>query len=270
MLRTWLGSPHSTSLDRTLAKGSAIETAHTILSEIGAVSESAPGPTDWPAFARAYVQAARVSDGSIDQLDKLFGVKLDGCTELSAPGHVIEDRGEPTLGYFDTSALMRWVERDVQSPEERDARIGAAVDQLLEGEMPLAVSEITLVEFRAGVAADWRRSEPQKAECDAAWAKRAKAALMKQVAAGRIGVVLVPAHASEHAMTLVDMAARDYQLKLGTWDAIHLITACAWAYSEGTKVRLYTTNGHFEEFASCYPHFERFAEIVHLDLSTRT
>lgn len=258
-------------VDRTLTKGSAIETAQTILSEIRAVSESAesPGPTDWPAFAGAYVQAARVSDESIDRLDKLFGVKLDGGAELSASVPVTELGGEPTLGYFDTSALMRWVERDVRSPEERDARVGAAVDKLLEDETPLAVSELTLVEFRAGVAEDWRRSDAQKAECDAAWAERAKAALMQQVAAGRVGVVPVPAHASEHAMTLVDMATRDHELKLGTWDAIHLITACAWAHSEGTKVRLYTTNGHFVDFTRVYPHFERFAEIVHLDLSTR-
>jgi hypothetical protein len=165
---------------------------------------------------------------------------------------------------------MRWVERDVQSPQERNNRVGTAVDALLEGEVPLAVSEITLVEFRAAVAADWRRTEPEKTECDAEWAERAKAALMQLIAGDRVAVVPVPARSFEHAMTLVDMAARDYGLKLGTWDAIHLITACAWAYSEGTKVRLYTTNGHFEEFTSAYPHFERFAEIVHLDLSTRT
>jgi hypothetical protein len=259
-------------VDTTLTKGSAIETAQAILGEIRAVSESAesPGPTDWPAFARAYGQAARVSDASIDQLDELFGVKLDGGTELSVPASAIEVRDEPTLGYFDTSALMRWAERDVPLPETRNTRVGVAIDELLEGEMPLAVSELTLVEFRAAVAADWLRSDAQKAECDAAWTERAKTALMKQVADGRIGVVPVPAHVSEHAMTLVDIAARDHQFKLGTWDAIHLITACAWAHSEGTKVRLYTTNGHFEDFTSVYPHFERFAEIVHLDLSTRS
>jgi CheY-like chemotaxis protein len=256
-------------VDSSLTKGSAIETAQAIVGEIQEVSESVPGPTDWPAFARAYVQAVRVSDESIDQLDKIFGVKLDGATDLSTSGPVTDIGGKPTLGYFDTSALMRWVERDVPLPEARNARVGVAVDELLEGEMPLAVSELTLVEFRASVAADWRSSNADKAQCDAEWAERAKAAMMQQVADGHIGVVPMPMHVSEHAMTLVDMAARDHQIKLGTWDAIHLITACAWAYSEGTKVRLYTTNAHFEGFTGVYPHFERFAEIVHLDLSTR-
>lgn len=258
-------------VDRTLTKGSAIETAQAILSEIGAVSEPEPGPTDWPSFARAYVQAAHVLDESIDRLDELLGVKLDGGTELSAPEHVItEIASEWPLGYFDTSALMRWVERDVGQPQERNVRIGAAVDKLIEGESPLAVSDLTLVEFRAAVAEVWRRSEPAVAECDAAWAQRAKVALMERVADGRIAIVPAPPHAHEHAMTLVDMAARDHGLALGTWDAIHLITACAWAHTEGTKVRLYTTNAHFEGFTGAYPHFERFAEIVHLDLSTRT
>ena len=257
-------------VDRTLTKGSAVETAQAILGEIRTASESAPGPTDWPAFARAYVQAARVSDESIAQLDKLFGVKLDGGTELSAAAPVTELRGEPTLGYFDTSALMRWVERDVEQPQERNVRVGDAVDELLKGESPLAVSDLTLVEFRAAVAEVWRRSEPGVAECDAAWAQRAKVALIERVADGRIAIVPAPPHAYEHAMTLVDMAARDHGLALGTWDAVHLITACAWAYAQGARIRLYTTNGHFEKFTRAYPHFERFAEIVHLDLSTRT
>jgi hypothetical protein len=88
---------------------------------------------------------------------------------------------------------------------------------------------------------------------------------MKLIADGRVDVVPAPARAFEHAMTVVDMAARDHGLKLGAWDALHLITACRWAYSEGVRVRLYTTNGHFKHCTAAYPHFERFAEIVHLD-----
>lgn len=254
-------------VDATLTKGSAVETAQAILGEIQAVSESAPSSTDWVAFARAYVNAAGVSAESIDRLDELLSVKLGEATELTALEPVTELADQPPLGYFDTSALMRWVERDVKAPEERNVRVGGAIDELLEGKSPLAVSELTLVEFRAAVAEDWRRSG-QKAECDAAWAQRAKVALMERIAGGRIAIVPVPTHAYEHAMTLVDIAARDHELKLGTWDAIHLIAACSWAYSEGAKVKLYTTNGDFESFTHVYPHFRQFAEIVNLDLSS--
>ena len=254
-------------VDAALTKGSAIETAQSLLDEIQRASESAPGPTDWVAFSHAYLNAASVSSDSIDQLDDIFATKLDsnGAELVSEPTTALPTA---SFGYFDTSALMRWVERDVEGPEERDVRIGKAVDELLAGEMPLALSELTLVEFRAAVAADWRRTDPQKAECDAAWADRAKVALMNQIADGRASIVRVPAHAFEHAMTLGDLAARDHQIKLGTWDAIHLITACAWAHAEGGRVRLFTTNGHFEDFTNAYPHFVRFAEIVHLDRST--
>jgi CheY-like chemotaxis protein len=252
-------------VDATLTKGSAIETARAVLGEVRMLSDSAPSPTDWMAFARAYLHAAGVSAENVDRLDELFSVKLGEAANLTAHEPVTKLADQPPLGYFDTSALMRWVQRDVTQPEDRNIRIGAAVDELLEGQMLLAVSELTLVEFRAAVAEVWRRSEPEVAECDAEWAQRAKVALMKQVAGGRITIVPVPSHASEHAMTLVDMAARDYGRKLGTWDAIHLITACAWAYAEHATVRLYTTNGDFEGFVSVYPHFERFAEIMHLD-----
>jgi predicted nucleic acid-binding protein len=165
---------------------------------------------------------------------------------------------------------MRWVERDVQSPEERDVRVGEAVDGLIQAGAALAVSEVTLVEFRVAVVQDVRREHPQKAGCDAAWAARARTKLMERMADGRITVVPVPLRAFEHAMTLVDMAARDHNLGLRTFDAIHLITACAWAHAEGATVRLYTTDHHFEDFTAVYPHFERFAEIIHLDLTTRS
>ncbi len=253
-------------VDETYTKGSSVETAQAIIGEIQKASELATSPTDWVEFARAYVHAARVSDEEIEQLDEVLAVKLPGDDAVvTRTVAVTELGGPPSNGYFDTSALMRWVERDVQAPDERNTRGAVAVDELLASDKPLAVSELTLVEFRAGVAEDWRRSDKQKAEYDAEWALRAKTAVMKLIADGRVGVVSAPAHAFEHAMTLVDMAARDHGRKLGTWDAIHLITACRWAYSEGVRVRLYTTNGHFEHFTAAYPHFERFAEIVHLD-----
>jgi hypothetical protein len=92
---------------------------------------------------------------------------------------------------------------------------------------------------------------------------------MEHIADTRIGVIAVPPHAFEHAMTLVDMAARDHELKLGAWDAIHLITACAWAHKERATVGLYTTDDDFERFTVEYPHFLRFAVIVNLEVTTQ-
>jgi predicted nucleic acid-binding protein len=173
------------------------------------------------------------------------------------------------LGYLDTSALMRWVERDVPQPRDVDVRVGAALDALIATGTRLAVSEITLVEFRSAVTRNWRRTDQQMTACDAGWVARARAALMEHIADTRIGVIAVPPHAFEHAMTLVDMAARDHELKLGAWDAIHLITACAWAHKERATVGLYTTDDDFERFTVEYPHFLRFAVIVNLEVTTQ-
>lgn len=255
-------------VDAALTKGNAVDTAEAILAEIEAAAGSGAGPTDWVAYADAYLAAASVSEAGIERLDAIFAAKLTAGTD-SIGAVAVAGLTEPTLGYFDTSALMRWVEADVASPDDRCARVRNAVQSLLDGESPLVVSELTLAEFRASVADDLRRTEPDKAECDEGWTQRAKVALMDQIASRRIGIVAVPARAYEHAMTLVDLAATEHRLQLRTWDAIHLITACTWAHSQQSRVRLYTTNGHFERFAAAFPHFSRFAEIVHLDIATR-
>jgi CheY-like chemotaxis protein len=257
-------------VDATLTKGNSVETAQAIMAELQAVADSTAGPTDWVDFADAYVTATSVPAGGIDRLDALFAAKLEGHTDADVPATVTTPTVEPTLGYFDTSALMRWVEADVSSPDERTERVGKAVQALLDGEAVLAVSELTLIEFRTSVADDLRRTEAEKAECDQEWTQRAKIALMRHIADRRLGIVPVPDRAYEHAMVLVDMAASEHQIQLRTWDAVHLITACSWAYSRRSRVRLFTTNGHFEKFTAAYPHFSRFAEIVHLDLATRT
>jgi hypothetical protein len=176
---------------------------------------------------------------------------------------------ERTLGYFDTSALMRWVESMVPTPDPRDARIAAAVTQLLQGDDRLGLSELTLMEFRASVSDDLRRPG-QKAQMNMAWALRARESVMKLVADGRLELVPLPSHAFEHAMTLVDMVAGEHQMRPRTWDAIHLITACAWAEREGGRVSLYTSDSDFQEIMDPYPAFSRYADLVNLDAATLT
>src|SRR4051812_41391507 len=101
---------------------------------------------------------------------------------------------------------MRWVERDVSSPRDLDTRVGVAVDALLDSTARLAVSELTIVEFRSAVTVDWRKQDAQSASFDATWADRGRASLMARLAGDAIDVVPVPPHAAEHAMTLVDIA----------------------------------------------------------------
>ena len=174
-----------------------------------------------------------------------------------------------TLGYFDTSALMRWVERDIPQPRDVNMRAGGAVQRLLEGDDRLALSELTLIEFRSAVSRDWRRTDPESVDLDAAWAERARSALMKQISDERIAIVANPPKAAEHAMTLVDMAAMEHGFALGAWDAIHLITACAWAYQERSRVILYTSDDDYDGFVRLYPHFTTYVDIVDLDATTR-
>lgn len=173
------------------------------------------------------------------------------------------------LGYFDTSALMRWVERDIPQPRDLNVRAGGAVQQLLEGTARLALSEMTLIEFRSAVSRDWRRTDPESADLDGAWAERARTSLMQQISDRRIEIVPNPPKAAEHAMTLVDMAAMEHSFALGAWDAIHVITACAWAYREQSRVTLYTSDDDYDGFVRLYPHFARYVDIVDFDATTR-
>ena len=134
------------------------------------------------------------------------------------------------LGYFDTSALMRWLEGDVPNPKDLNARIAPIIDQTLSGADRLAISETTIVELLSNVTYNWRNQEPQCQPFDAAWAGRSRQRFMSLIAVGRLEIIPVPARAIEHAITIVDLAAAEHQLRVGVQDAIHMITACAWAY----------------------------------------
>ena len=169
-------------------------------------------------------------------------------------------------GYLDTSAIMRWIEGDVQSPTPINASIAPKVDVLIKSKQRLGLSELTLMEFRANVAKNWRNPGPQFAEFDAAWAERSRTRVMNLLASGRVEEVVAPSHAAEHAAMLADLAARDHEIPLGTWDTVHLITAAAWAQAELTKVDLFTSDPDYGEYLAIYTQFTRLVLICDLSI----
>jgi CheY-like chemotaxis protein len=65
-------------VDAALTKGSAEETAQTIVEEVRRAQSEAPNPTDWVAVANASVEAARVGDDDLDRLDEILVKKANG------------------------------------------------------------------------------------------------------------------------------------------------------------------------------------------------
>jgi hypothetical protein len=165
---------------------------------------------------------------------------------------------------------MRWLECDVPNPKDENRRIGPSVDAILSSPDRLAISEMTILESLSVVTRNWRMQDAQCLPFDAAWAMRSRNRFMNLVATGRVEVVPIPPRAAEHAITIVDFAAAEHQQAVGVQDAIHLITACAWAYRERAPIRFYTSDDDYDQFTALYPHFLRFAEVVNLEVLTRT
>ncbi len=171
-----------------------------------------------------------------------------------------------SLGYFDTSALMRWVENDVPAPTARNIHVAAQVALLrADPTATLGVSGLTLLELRSVICQDWRSTHADDAAFDADWARASNLGVMREVSTGRFVVVPVPPKAPEHAATLFDLATSQHGIALGAWDAIHLITAAAWAYREGQVVSLYTCDDDFQRFVDHYGEFSRFVRIVDMN-----
>jgi predicted nucleic acid-binding protein len=173
------------------------------------------------------------------------------------------------LGYFDTSALMRWLEGDVANPKEMNSRIRPMVEQILSGTDRLAISEMTIVELLSNVTHNWRNQDPQCQPFDDAWAGRSRQRFMSLIADGRLEVIPVPTRAIEHAIAILDLAASEHQLRVGVQDAVHMITACAWAYREAAAVRFYTSDDDYNQLTDAYPQYLRFAKVVNLEALTR-
>jgi hypothetical protein len=166
--------------------------------------------------------------------------------------------------YFDTSALMRRVEANVANPFSRNQKIAERVTRLLDDSNVVgAVSEHVLLELHNSIAIDWRKSDSP--EFDQGWAERSFADVMQLIAGGKLTIVPMPPKAAEQAMTLVTIATRDYDSNFRAWDAVHLLTATAWAYEVGTSVDLITTDTDFERFIALFSSFRGYVNPLNLD-----
>lgn len=168
--------------------------------------------------------------------------------------------------YLDTSALLRMVEFDVKNPSGRNRQAGGPVAQLCAAQSPpLGLSTLTIIEFHNNLATNWRTSVAGYVEYDQAWVERSQVRVMELVASKRLILRSAPERADEHAIALVTLATREYGNGLRVWDAIHLITAAAWAHELHTTVELWTTDQDFERFVDLFPEFKQFVQIRNLD-----
>lgn len=168
------------------------------------------------------------------------------------------------LIYLDNSALMRWAEGDISTPSTRNQAGRSRVEALLEDDAAaLGISEHTLLEYAGSLAGD--RFHTEKPEFDAEWQERGFFGVMREIDRGRLVMVPVPPKASEHAMMLLGLAARDHEISFKVWDAIHLITAAAWAVRERERVAILTSDSDFRRFLDRYPYFGRFVDVDQLE-----
>ena len=168
--------------------------------------------------------------------------------------------------YLDTSALMRMVECDVSDPSSRSLHAGVPVDKLCADRTRLVgLSSLTIIEFHNTLATNWRTNNPGYEEYDQKWVERSQVRVMKLIGKQRLIVRSVPTRAEEHAIALVTLSTRDYKNSLQVWDAIHLITAAAWAHELQATVELWTTDKGFRKFVDLFPEFKQYVQVRNLD-----
>jgi CheY-like chemotaxis protein len=68
-------------VDRVLTKGSAIDTANALMDEARVASAAAPAPTDWVAYAKAYLSSRQLSDPDLQSLDAILASKVNKADE---------------------------------------------------------------------------------------------------------------------------------------------------------------------------------------------
>ena len=168
--------------------------------------------------------------------------------------------------YLDTSALVRRAELGVAHPSTRAVHSGSPVASLLQNPPSLiSTAEVGLLEVHDVLTRFWRDTDAAKAEFDEAWITAAISLVMSDIASGRLAIRTSPPRAFEQAMTLVTMAARTSGRKLGIWDAVHLVTATAWAVDLAKPIELWTTDDDFEGFVALFPEFSAYVSVRHLD-----
>lgn len=170
--------------------------------------------------------------------------------------------------YLDTSALVRRAEAAGPIPDARNSRAGPPVAALLASPAQgVATGEVGLLEFHDVLTMFWRDTDPSRGQFDETWINGAIALVMEDIASERLLVRPAPPRAFEHAMSLVTMAARPAagQRKFRIWDAVHLVTATAWAVELGEPLELWTTDGDFESFLQLFPSFASWISVRNLD-----
>ena len=168
--------------------------------------------------------------------------------------------------YLDTSALVRMVEMDVNNPSPRNLHAGTPAAQLCGASAPpVGLSPLTIMEFHDVLATIWRMNEPEYQEYDQEWVERSQVRVMGLLANQRLTLRFAPPRAHLQAIALVTLATRDHGNGLRVWDAIHLITAAAWAHELGVNVELWTTDQDFQKFIDLFPEFDEFVQIRNLD-----
>jgi len=163
--------------------------------------------------------------------------------------------------YFDTCALMRFAEGRASGADERNLRGRERVQELIrDSTISLATSEIAIIEFHEALGKDVRGN--RFVGCDETWLGQSIADLMQLVAAGRVEIVPVPPRALESALVLMKTAHREHGIAFYAWDAVHLITASAWATKLGSLVHLATCDSDYARFFAKVPHFAKFIEVM--------
>ena len=176
----------------------------------------------------------------------------------------VSRRVAPT--YFDASTLVRSAEAKGAAPPPRSRHCDGLIQAAYtDHDRLIGVSRLSIIEFHNAVAITWRDNSPTYQQYDRTWAETVTIDIMGMVTSGRFQVVPTPAQAEDHALALVRLATREMGLGLHAWDAVHLVTASAWAHSLGEPVELWTTDRGFRKFVDAFPHFKSFVTVIDLN-----
>jgi hypothetical protein len=153
---------------------------------------------------------------------------------------------------------MRWAEAQAASAVERSVKAAARVEELINGDGVIAISEITLVEYHDNISAYRRNNKP--GDHDDVWLAGVQSELMQWIADGRIQVLAPFPRMFETAMSYITLAhSRGRALR--AWDAVHLCRATEWARETGVQVTILSGDSDFAEFLELFPKLCDFVDL---------
>ncbi len=165
--------------------------------------------------------------------------------------------------YLDTNPLMRWAESRAESAEGRSIAAGMRVDELINGDTIVAISEITLIEFHDCACTYCRNNKP--GDHDEAWLNGVQRETMTWIADGRLSVLTSLPRMFETAMSYITLALSRGE-RLHAWDAVHIGRATEWARETGAKVTIVTGDPDFQTFVRLFPQLQEFIDIERIGL----